>query len=82
MKDGTVLNGIIQIIGTGKSDSKKQPKSPPPEYDKNWFPTPETWQNPENLPPVQQKIHDKLTDVQKSDTLDTKSTADREKLLK
>ena len=83
MKDGTVLNGINQIICTGKNDGKNQPKRPPPEYDKIWFPTPETCQNPENLPPVQRKIYDQLTEFQKSDTLDpVKSTADREKFLK
>ena len=82
MKDGTVLNGINQIICTGKNDSKNQPKRPPPEYDKIWFPTPETYQNPENLPPVQRKIYDHLTEIQKNETLDPiMSTANREKFL-
>ena len=77
MKDVTVLNGINQIICTGKNDGKNQPKRPPPENDKIWFLTPETCQNPENLPPLQRKSYDILTEIQKSDTLDPiKSTAD------
>ena len=67
----------------GKSDDKNQPKRPPPEYDKVWFPTPETCQNPENLPPVQRKLYDHLTELQTRDTLNPiKSSADREKVLK
>ena len=66
----------------GENDGKNQPKRPPPEIDKIWFLTPETCQNPENLPPLQRKIYDILTVIQKSDTLDPiKSTAERKKFL-
>ena len=51
MKNGELLNQINQILRVRNNRSSRQPKRPSPEYDKIWFPTPETCQNPENLPP-------------------------------
>ena len=50
MKDGEIFNSVNQILSTGKVHGKNQPKRPPPEYDKIWFPTPATCPNPEILP--------------------------------
>ena len=55
MKAGEIFNTVNQILSTGKVHGKNQPNRPPPNYDKNWFPTTETWPNPENLPSVQNK---------------------------
>ena len=55
MKNGELLNHINQLLRVRNNRSSRQPKCPSPEYDKIWFPTPETCQNPENLPPLQKK---------------------------
>ena len=54
----------------GKTRGGRQTKRPPPEYDKIWLLTPETCQNPKNLPPLQRKIFDNIVDLQKRDHLD------------
>ena len=83
MKDGEFFNSINQILSTGKVHGKKQPKRPPPDYDKIWFPTPETCPNPENLPSLQRKIYDNITELQQRDTLDPQqNSGDRETFLK
>ena len=53
MKDEEFFNSINQILSTEKVHGKNQPKRPPPDYDKIWFPTPETCPIPENLPSLQ-----------------------------
>ena len=70
MKDGEIFNSINQILNTGNVHGKNQPKRPPPGYDKIWFPTPETSPNSENLPCLQRKINDNITELQQMDTLD------------
>ena len=70
MKDGEIFNSINQILSTGNVHGKNQPKRPPPDYDKIWFPTPETCPNPENLHSLQRKINDNITELQQRDTLD------------
>ena len=40
----------------GKTRGGRQPKRPPPEYDRIWRPAPEFCQNPGNLPPLQKTI--------------------------
>ena len=81
-KDGEIFNSVNQILNTVKVHGKNQPKRPPPDYDKIWFPTPETCPNPENLPSLQTKIYDNITELQKRDTLDPQMSAgDREAFL-
>ena len=46
-KDGEIFKSLNQISSTGKIHGKNQPK-PPPDCDKNWFPTLKTCPNPEN----------------------------------
>ena len=83
MKDGEFFNSVNQILSTGKVHGKNQPKRPPPDYDKIWFPTPETCPNPENLPSLQRKIYDNITELQQRDTLDPQqNSGDRETFLK
>ena len=82
MKDGKIFNSINRIMSTGKVHGKNQPKHPPPDYDKIWFPRPETCTNPENLPSLQRKSYDNLTELQQRDTLDPlQNFGDRETFL-
>ena len=83
MKNGELLNQINQILGVRNNRSSRQPKRPSPEYDKTWFPTPETCQNPENLPPLQKKNFDNISDLQQRDSLNPQSNEkDKETFLK
>ena len=83
MKDGEIFNSVNQILNTGKIHGKSQPKRPPPDYDKKWFPTPVTCPNPENLTSVQRKIYDNITELQQRDTLDPQQNSrGRETFLK
>ena len=56
MKNCELLNHINQLLRVGNNKSSRQPKRPSPEYDKIWFPTPETCQNPENLPTSEENL--------------------------
>ena len=82
VKDGEVFNSVNQILSTGKVHGKNQPERPPPDYDKIWFPPPETCPNPETLPSLQRKIYDNFTELQQSATLDRQqNSGDRETFL-
>ena len=82
-KNGEVLNHINQILRVRNNRRLRQPKRPLPEYDKSWFPTPETCQNPENLPPRQRKIFDNISELQQRDSLNPQSNEkDKETFLK
>ena len=67
MKNGELLNQINQLLRVRSDRSIRQPERPSLEYDKIWFPTPETCQNPENLPPLQRKIFDNISELQQRD---------------
>ena len=83
LKDGEIFNSVNQIYSTGKVHCKNQPKRPPPHYDKIWFPTPETCPNFENLPSLQIKFYDNITELQQKDTLDPQqNSGDRETFVK
>ena len=69
LKDGEIFNSINRIMSTRKVHGKNQPKRPPPDYDKIWFPRPETSTNPQNLPCLQRKSYDNITELQQRDTL-------------
>ena len=47
----TEINQLIQV-----TDRKVEPVKPSPEYEKLWFPTPETCPGPTNLSPLQREI--------------------------
>ena len=69
MKNGELMNQINQLSRVRNNRSSRQPKRPSPEYDKIWFPTPETCQNPENVPPLQRKFFDHISELQQRDSL-------------
>ena len=73
MKNGEILNQINQLLRVRNNRGLRQPKRPLPEYDKIWFPTPETCQNPENLPPLQRKRFDNISELQQRDSLNPQS---------
>ena len=50
----TEINQLIQVTDTPKR--KVQSLKRAPEYEKFWFPTPETCPDPTNLSPLQRKI--------------------------
>ena len=50
----TEINQLIQVTDTPKR--KVQPAKPAPEYQKLWFPTPETCPDPTNLSPLQKYL--------------------------
>ena len=56
LKDGEIFKSVNQILSIGEKHGKNQPKRPPPDYDKIWFPTPETCPNPENLPSLEKNL--------------------------
>ena len=68
MKNGELFYHINQILRVRNNRKSRQPKRPSPENDKIWFPTPETCQNPENLPPLQKKNFDNISELQQRDS--------------
>ena len=70
MKNGEFFRGINQLMRVGKTRGGRLRKRPPLDYEKIWFPTPETCRNPDNLPSLQGKFFDNIADLQKSDLLD------------
>ena len=50
----TEINQLIQVTDTPKR--KTQPAKPAPEYEKFWFPTPETYPDPKNFSPLQRNF--------------------------
>ena len=63
----TEINQLIQVTDTPK---KAQPAKPTPEYEKLWFPTPETCPDPTNLSPLQREIFEQLLKLQEMEKLD------------
>ena len=83
MKNGEILHQINQLLRVRNNRGIRQPKRPLPEYDKIWFPTPETCQNPENLPPLQRKFFDNISELQQRDSPNPQSNEkDKETFLK
>ena len=82
MKDGEIFREINQFIQVGKTRGGKQPKRPPPEYDKIWFPTQKTCQILITYLSYREKSIHKMADLQKLDLLDPqKNEHDKEKFL-
>ena len=83
MKNGELFNQIHQLLRVRNNTSSRQPKRPSPEYDKIWFPHPETCQNPENLPPLLRKVFGNISELQQRDSLYPHSNEkDKETFLK
>ena len=61
-KDIVEINQLIQDF---TKKGQKQPARPAPEYNKLWFPTPETCTDPANLSPLQREIYDQILRFQK-----------------
>ena len=61
-KDITEVNQLIQDF---TKQGQQQSTRPAPEYDKLWFPTPETCPDPTNLPPLQKEIYEQILRFQK-----------------
>ena len=51
------LNKLLQV---STIEGELQPDRPPPEYNKLWFPTPETWDTYKKVTPVQRKKYNQL----------------------
>ena len=66
----TEINQLIQVTDTPKR--KSQPAKPAPEYEKLWFPTPETCPDPTNLSPLQRDVYEQLLKLQEMEKLDPK----------
>ena len=69
MKNCGTLNQTSQFLPVRNNRGIRQPKRPPPGYDKIWFPTSKTYRNPENLPPLQRKIFENISELQQRDSL-------------
>ena len=53
-----------------KTRGERQPTHPPPQYDKTWFPTPETWQKLDKLRTLQKKTFEDVAEMQNRDLPD------------
>ena len=70
MRDPNDLeNGINQLV---QMECKKDGQKPLPEYEKFWFPTPETCQYPESLPPLQRDIYEQIKQFKNLEKIDPK----------
>ena len=79
--ENTILE-INQLIQDFCRQGKNQPPRPAPEYEKLWFPTPETCNNPDQLQPLQKEIYDQITRLQHAEKLNpSKSEEDRYQFL-
>ena len=56
--------GINELIEGKTSMPSSSQLKPPPEYEKFWFPTPETCPNPGSLPTIQREIYDHILHFQ------------------
>ena len=73
---------INQLIQDYCRQGKNQPSRPAPEYDKLWFPTPETCDNPDQLPPLQREVYDQILKLQQAERLTpAQNEDDREQFL-
>ena len=66
-----IENGLNQLIQIECSNDESK-KRPGPEYEKLWFPTPETCPNPHLIPPLQREIFDQIQHFQGLEKIDPK----------
>ena len=67
-----IENGLNQLIQM-ESSNEESKKCPKPEYAKLWFPTAETYPNPQLLPPLQREILDQIQHFQGLEKIDPKA---------
>ena len=72
------LNQLIQDFTQHKPG---QTRRPPLEYNKLWFPTPETCEDPSILPLLQQEIYDQILNFQKLEKVDPRSNEEDRKFF-
>ena len=72
------LNQLIQDFTRHKPGKTRRP---PPEYSKLWFPTPETCEDPSNLPLLEQEIYDQILSFQKLEQVDPRSNEEDRKFF-
>ena len=60
----------------GKTRGGRQPRRARPKYHEIWFPTPEYCQKLDNLPTIQGKIFDNISELQQRDFLDPQKIED------
>ena len=65
-----------QLIQAESEPNFGQNTRPEPEYKKLCFPTPETCEDPSNVPPLQQEIYDQILKFQKLEKADPKTNAE------
>ena len=65
------LNQLIQDKNFNQSNER-----PKPEYEKLWFPTPETCPNPEMLSPLEREIFDQIQNFQMLEKIDPKASSE------
>ena len=70
MKNGEILNEIIQLLRVRKLKIVRQPRRRPVDYDKFWFHTPEACPNLEILLPLQEGKCNKMSEIHQRDSLD------------
>ena len=63
---------INQLVQTKNFQPLNQTR-PKPEYEKLWFPTPETCDNPSKLSPLQSDIYDQILHFQNLEKIDPKN---------
>ena len=68
------LNQLIQDVHFKKYDTLTG--RPPPNYDKLWFPTPETCSDLSGLTPVQREIYDQILQFQRLEKMNPKTNVD------
>ena len=74
---------INQLIQNTIANPERQSTKPPPEYNKLWFPTPETCTDVNVLSPLQREINDQILNLQQLEKIDpSSSTKDREIFLR
>ena len=66
--------GIDELIEEKTSMPSASQLKPPPEYEKFWFPTPETCSNPGSLPTIHWEIFEQILHFQSLEKIEPKIT--------
>ena len=68
-----IFGELNQLIQADSNPNSAQNSRPELEYNKLWFPTPETCDDPSNLPQLQQEIYEQILKFQQLDRIDPKN---------
>ena len=78
-----IFGELNQLIQADSNPNSAQNSRPELDYNKFWFPTPETCDDPSNLPQLQQEIYEQILKFQQLERIDPKNNEeDREFSLK